>query len=67
MKGNWLGLWKEDKVEEKFMLEGRGGSPQYFSFARNGGQQTYVIPQKLGHEKWGTCEVGSLQLGLDPY
>lgn len=35
MKGNWLGLWKEVKVEEKLVCERREYSPQSSSFARN--------------------------------
>lgn len=31
MKENLVGLWREDRAEEKFVIEGRGGSPQYFS------------------------------------
>lgn len=31
MKENLVGLWREDRAEGKFVIEGRGGSPQYFS------------------------------------
>lgn len=31
MKKKLVGLWREDRAEEKFVIEGRRGSPQYFS------------------------------------